>query len=450
MRHLPFHSYRRNVPNAAARLVNVFAEANPKDAKGPYSLLRSPGVKSWQSVGTGPGRGLKVMGNQLYAVSGNALFTVGGSVSNLGSIPGSGLVSMAENGSTLVVGTNPDSYRYNGVNVAQITDPDLPSVQSWGFVDGYFTYVEAGSGRFGCSDLYSTNFDALKFATAEGTPDNLVDHLVDHRQIILFGTQSTEAWWNSDTPNFPFSRISNGFIEIGALGGAAKQDNSVFWVANDLTVRRLVGSTPARISTHAVEEALRGYTSTPRGFAYSLEGHLVYVLKYDEATWAYDATTNEWHERESYPVATWRACSIAVIDGTIYVQDRTTGAVGTLDPDTYSEWGAILRSEWTYPNVYDGNRWLFHSRFEVVCQTGVGLISGQGSDPGIVLEYSDDGGRTWTTAAGRSMGAIGDYKHRVFWNRLGRSRDRVYRCWVSDPIKLSIIDTQLEVEPGTP
>ena len=48
----------------------------------------------------------------------------------------------------------------------------------------------------------------------------------------------------------------------------------------------------------------------------------------------------------------------------------------------------------------------------------------------------------------KSIGKIGKYKDRVFWTGLGSARQRVYRGAVSDPIKINIVDTQLEVEGG--
>jgi hypothetical protein len=75
---------------------------------------------------------------------------------------------------------------------------------------------------------------------------------VDHGQLFLAGTDSMEIWENTGAPAFPLSAAIGGRLEIGCLNGRtlAKQDNSVFWLANDYTVRRLDGATPyASVST---------------------------------------------------------------------------------------------------------------------------------------------------------------------------------------------------------
>ena len=110
--------------------------------------------------------------------------------------------------------------------------------------------------------------------------------------------------------------------------------------------------------------------------------------------------------------------------------------------------GAIQRMEWTYQPIYANGQRAFHNRLEMVLETGVGLTTGQGSSPEIMLEYSDDGGQTYVSMPNRSLGAIGKYESRVVWHNLGASRQRVYRASVSDPIKVTLTDTLIEVDGG--
>jgi len=48
-------------------------------------------------------------------------------------------------------------------------------------------------------DSTGTTIDPLYFAAAEGSPDNLVTLIVDHREIWLFGTNSVEVWYDAGT-----------------------------------------------------------------------------------------------------------------------------------------------------------------------------------------------------------------------------------------------------------
>jgi len=427
---LPLDTSARAVPSAVARLVNVQAEQNPPDASTPARIMHAPGVRAYRS-GHGVGRGLHVMGGSLYSIEGTGLYRDG---ELIGNIPGSDPVSMTDNGATLLTS---GGYYTTGGAVSQITDLNFPGASVVDFIDGYFVFLEPSSARFWVTELYSVTIDPLKFATAEGSPDALVDLIVDTREVVLFGTNSLERYYNAGADNFPLERSPQGFSEIGCLGGVAKLDNSIFWVANDQTVRRLTGSTPQRVSTHAVEERIRGLSGRPRAFSYALEGHLVYVCSWDDATLCYDATTATWFERQSYDGERWRACATAIVGDTVYVQDRDTGAVGILDADARTEWGAPVVTEWTYPAAYDGHRRLFHSRLELICGMGAGGV--------VMLEASDDGGKTWRFLPSRPLGATGAFRNRATWWRLGSARQRVYRMSISDAVPVNIWDTRLDV-----
>jgi hypothetical protein len=71
-----------------------------------------------------------------------------------------------------------------------------------------------------------------------------------------------------------------------------------------------------------------------------------------------------------------------------------------------------------------------HKSLQIDFETGVGVYTGQGSDPQAMLRWSDDGGRTWSNTHTKTIGAIGNYKTRVKFDRLGviaRSRVRAER-----------------------
>jgi len=80
----------------------------------------------------------------------------------------------------------------------------------------------------------------------------------------------------------------------------------------------------------------------------------------------------------------------------------------------------------------------------------VGLNSGQGSDPEVMLRWSDDGGHTWSYEHWKKMGKIGQYGYRTLWRRLGMTtqiRDRVYEVSGTDPVRLYIMGAELFVTP---
>jgi hypothetical protein len=458
---LPLHSYQlRSRPASPSRLVNCFAERLPPGAKAPYSLTRTFGIAAWTTVGNGPIVAMHEALGYLWVVSGSSLYRVDSNktATLIGSVGLPGRIDMANNITTIVVVNEPNAYYYDTTTstFGQITDADFTSrgASDVEFLDNYLLFTEPNSGRFFGSDVGSaTSFNALNFATAEGSPDNLVGLKVDHRQVLLLGEKTTEVWELVGGGGFPFARAANGFIEQGCFNGrtAAKQDNSVFWLAQDYTVRRLDGITPVRVSQTGIEQALGSVTvGSGLGFSYSQEGHLFYVLQFPEGTFVYDATTKEWHERETYGYPYWLAWSNAQFAGLELVGDVSSNRIGYLSPTAYDDWGTTQRMEWTYQPVYAAANRAFHDRLEVIMETGVGLTTGQGSDPEMMMDVSDDGGRTWQALPNMKIGKIGEHQKRVVWTQLGSSYDRVYRGAISDPIKATLIDTQLEARGARP
>jgi hypothetical protein len=458
---LPFHSYKLDDSSSSSRLVNCFGEAAPQDAKGPIILRRSPGISSFCACGTGPGRGLHVMKGSLYAVSRNSLFQVSSSaVATLrGSISGTSRVHTADNGRQLMVIAEGGGFVFaDGVTVP-ISDTDFTNRRAGAcaFVDNYAAIVDEGTGQWFITNLADfSNVDGLDFATAEGAPDDLITLAVDHRQVVLVGADSTELWDNTGRSGFPFERAPNGLIELGGIAkhGIVKQDQSVCMLAVDRTIRRLTGNTWVRISQHGVERALRNYVRIDdcEASAYTLDGHLCSAWRFPSAaaTWIYDHTAQEWHEREGYLNEAWDVADIAECYGRIFVQRASTGEIGVLERAVYSEWGLILRPEWTFQNLYAGGRQITLNRIQLGIETGVGLLSGQGSDPELTLEVSKDGGRTFPMVMPtRSLGAQAQFRQRVHWDRFGCGRDIVLRMSLSDPVPLTVWDAQIDIAIGT-
>lgn len=447
----------RSLDLSAQRLVNLYAESAPADAKAPVSVFGSPGIRTFATAGVGPIRGMHVMGSVLYVVSGTALYSVTAAAvaTNLGSIAGVGRVSMADNGTQLCIVNGAQGYIYTtSGGLVQITDPDFQAADTVTYQDGYFIFSRAGTGQFFISALNDgTAYSATDFATAEGNPDNLVAVKSNHRELCLLGEKTMEFWFNSgDT--FPFDRISGSFQERGcaAAHSVADEDNTLFWLADDLTVRRAEGYRPVRISTHAMEDAIEKYTNVSEafGFFYTIGGHKLYHLTFpNQATWVYDIATGMWHERESFGLSHWRANSYASVYGTHLVGDTESGTIGELDLDEFQEYGSTMQGIATSAPIAKASsdkRRLFMSRFELDIESGVGLTTGQGSDPQVELDWSDDGGHTWSNRKPwRSMGALGKRRTRLIWRRMGSFRERVLRVTVADPVKRAFIAAHADI-----
>lgn len=386
----------RSINAADNRMVNLFAEAIPEGNGGKEAgfLLRCPGLRLLTTVGTGPIRGLWVTNGVAYVVSGSKFYSLSTTYTAtlLGTVSGTGPVSMADNGTQIFIACNPESFIYNTSTAvfAQITDTDFPGAGSVGYLDGYFVFNEPDSQKFWVTSLLDgTSVDPLDFASAEGYPDNVISLIVDHREIFLFGTTSVEVWYDAGTPDFPLARIQGAFMEVGceAAYSVAKLDNSVFWLGSDARGRGIVyranGYTPARISTNAVEYAIQGYGSISDAIAYTYQqdGHPFYVLIFPsaQATWVYDVSTTLWHERAGFEDGQFTRhrsnCQMSY-NSEIVVGDYADGRLYAFDLDVYADDDQIqkwLRSWRALATGQNNLKRTAHHSLQLDAETGVGL-----------------------------------------------------------------------------
>jgi len=460
---IPFslQSYRhRDLQVSAQRIINFFPEAQPADAKARVVLLPTPGLGAFVTVGTGPIRGMREMGGFLYVVSGTSVYRVSsaGVGIAIGLIADGGPVTMDHNGTQMAICTPDTGQGWVATfgAVVQITDADFVGVSSVTCVDGYMVWSRSNSTQFVISALRDAlAYDALDFASAEGSPDNLVAVRRVGRELWLFGESSIEIWNNVGAADFPFLRISGAFIERGCASrdSIASRLGVPFWLGEDRVVYRGEGFTaPARISTHAIEQQIGGYAtvSDARGWVYEQEGHVFYVLTFPSAgeTWVYDLTTGLWHERESEGFATWRCVTGANVFGAVVAGDLDSGVLFVIDPTSATENGAQIIRTATGTCIHSEGHPVTFTRLQAEFRTGVGLATGQGSDPQVFLSWSDDGGNTWSDEVWRTLGAVGGYRTEVEWRRLGRGRERVFRVQVADPVRAALMAINVEAEPG--
>jgi len=464
--------YSLGSPNTAAnRLMNLYPEAVPEGGKEGGFLTRCPGLLEVVSIGSGPVRGLRVVKGNCYVVSGSNLYKIAPDYTYtiLGPVAGTTPVSISDNGIQLMIAANPNGYIYNtstGV-FAPISDPDFPGAVSVDYIDGYFVFNEPNSQKFWVTSLLDgTAVDPLEFTSAEGNPDNLVTLKVDHREVWLFGNNSIEVYYNSGALNFPLDRIQGAFIEVGciAANSVAKLDNSLFWLGSDDrgfgVVYRADGYAASRVSNHAIELALHEVSDLSTAVAYSYQqfGHAFYVLNLPSAdrTFVFDVATQEWHERGWYSAGEFfrhKGNCQAVFNGEVLVGDYQSGKIYKYSKDVYAEGQHLqrwLRSWRALPTGKNSLKRLIHHQLQLDCEAGVGLNTGQGEDAEIMLRWSDDGGHTWGNYHIKSLGRIGETKHRPIWRRLGLSRDRVYELSGTDPVPITIMGAELQAtEAGT-
>jgi len=153
------------------------------------------------------------------------------------------------------------------------------------------------------------------------------------------------------------------------------------------------------------------------------------------------------------PTTQWYGGGIA-ISGTFSVTApvptvQFTGSGVPVHPPIVAEIEDVIRLVRIFPHVHQDRLRLFISRLELEAQRGVGLSSGQGQDPQVLVSASHDGGMTFGPERSVSIGRLGVYTQRLYVNRLGRARDWVFKIVVTDPVFVAFASCLIDLEVGT-
>jgi hypothetical protein len=427
-------------------------EAQPKNSKSPAAAIGSPGIVSFGNVGNGPIRGIFEMNEIAYVVSGTQFYSIDSA--GTGTLLGDGItgfspVSIGGNGFEIVIrnGTLGFSYLVATMDFSQISDGDFQQGNTVTVINNIFAYDWLDTNKFFISAvLDGRSYDALDFASAESHPDYVLAVKNQNGVLMVFGAHTIEPWDNTGAADFPFSRIKGATIERGVESPLAivSEDSSLFILGNDLIFYRLNGTQLQRISTHALETEWQKYTTTSDAFCFSISinGHKWVVMTFptEGTTWVWDIATSLWHERVSYDSTgievKWRINCACDVYGKTLVGDDNSNSIGYLDPEVYTEFGDPIISVMTSSPVYDKGKQISVPCLEVDFEGGVGLTTGQGIDPQVMMDYSIDGGFNFTAPQQwRTMGVMGARNTRFQWQELGCGYQFVFRLSISDPVK---------------
>jgi len=398
-----------------------------------------------------------VSGAEFYRVDSNGAVTLLGS-----GIAGTAPVSMAQNGVEICFVNGTQGFTYNATEgLEEIADADFNPANTIEFFSSFFVFDRKGTNQFFISDLLDgETYDGLDFASGEANADKVVAVIRRNDNLHVLGEKSIEIMYSEPQLSVPLQRIAGGTIDRGCIAplSVILEDNAIWFLGNDRVFYKLDGAVPRRVSTHAIEQAWTGYAtvSDAHCFVVPRDGHKFIVVTFPdaEATWVYDVATQRWHERESRDengesYGRWRGNRCGEAYGLTLIGDQYSGKIGRVDPAVYTEFGCTIRSEATGSPIHADNKLVFFPNFILDIETGVGATTGQGSDPQVMMTYSDDGGHNWATERWASFGARGQRRTRVKWDRLGSARERVFRIAITDPVPRTILAAHSDFKIGS-
>lgn len=429
--------------------------------KSNFVLHSFPGLKLFGTA-TGLDRGMFEHLGIVYKVTHTTLYSVDadGVHTSLGTIAGTARCIFAGFGSSLIIANGSGKvYLWNGATVAEITDIDLETPLSVAHLNNQAIY-DGDGGRFVTSDVGdATTINGLNFATAESNADDLIRVFVFDQILYLFGEKTIEPWYNSGVGSPPFDRIEGGIIPVGlgAIYSVAHDDKNIYFLGDDNAVYTIRGTNERKISDSSISMTLSDFavTTDAIGWAMIIEGQSFYVLNFPSADRTFCFPDNGfWFELSSGVIGgRWRGNSYVFAFRKHLIADSINGNIYELDFDTFTENLEVIRRVRETGPLHGGlfgapGKTIELNRFELIMETGVGLISGQGSDPVVMLQISNDGSKTFSTELWGRIGKMGEFQFKVEWFNLGSFEQGNIRIATSDPVFYSIHSAGADISLG--
>lgn len=439
-----------------------------------YSVRRADGLELFKDTTESFCRSnLLLVDGLIYFVAGEKLYQVDrlGNLTSLGTVGGAGYCELAANNipddsQVLVLNGLGQAYVYQpsvGLNI--VSDVDYSAASYVTVLNERFWLPKDGSNQFFASAVSDgTDYPAAAIATAETSPDNVVAVFAHKGALWVLGENTSEYWQSVNDATLPVRQVKGVVYERGcsAVHSVRKTGDTFCFLADDKTVMMVSGTTMQKISGLAFELEVKGdgstrypgYSKLDDAYGFFVDGptHKIYYLTFptQKVTWGYDFSTGLWHKRESLDQQIWRPIGAVSAWGKIIVADALSGKLYYLTPGFKTENGDRIDCYLRTPSL----SWrtdVTIPLIEVDMETGVGTVTGQGSDPKLIIKYSKDGGNTWTGKSDQPIGAIGDYRKRVpirQFGRVVRNRDFVLEIRITDPVDFRIYKLYAQVEEG--
>jgi hypothetical protein len=461
--------------------VNFMQAIKGAGAKAPVVLETVPGLVVRATCGDGAVRSSQMVAskiraaateNELYGVYGTKLVAQTESAGNinvgtLNANPGRVQIARGRQYIALVDGT--DGYTYDGTTFTQIADPDFPGNTGAGsptfilYLDGYFIVNDALTDNFFISAVENpTSWNALDFDAASVAPDNALALAEANSLLWIFGDETSQAYYNSGNPDFPYQIVLSATQEVGVLApqSMASGDDGIFFLATTPQGGRFVyqirGQSGQTISGDEQEDFLTTVTdpTDAYGFIYKQAGKSFYILQLSDTTGAdprtsstliYNIKAQAWETREQLDGTGWRAGSHGVLGNKNVVGSRIDAQNLDLDLDEYQDAGQAMIRRRRCQIVHNMNKLLDFWSLIVDVQGGVGTAVAAGANPQLKMRYSDDGGQNWSDFLIEEVGRIGQTMKRCVFDQLGISRNRIFEIELSEAVNLTIMGAYVEI-----
>lgn len=413
---------------------NMFAILSPIFGADGYMLEFQGLTEIAQGSGKDRGSWWNDIQQAHFRVSGDKLIRLEAddSVTELGTIPGTDTVSMANSFKTQAVVADGRYFLYDPTNgFREVTDPDLGNPIDILYVDGYYFFTDG-------QDIYHTDLDdeeqidPLKSAVSEFEPDQTYGLArTEDNKVLVAGRYSITYYVNDASEDFAFAAVPSRSQRIGMVGTHCIANSSgKFYILGgrreeSISVHLIGVGGSQPVSNREVDKVISTYTELELRDAvletYEEDGYKFLMVHLPNDTLLYNETLGD-------PRLAWSILSSGTGDsrepfrgiygvfdvnrGVWVYGDRQTNLIGELDKTEATQYGEIAEWRLYTPFMYLDGQCVDH--FEVETIPGF-----TGSDDATVFMSTTYNGVVWSKQWIELYGLPLDYEKRFILRRLG-------------------------------
>lgn len=413
-----------------------------------------------KAFGTSPGttnRGLNVFQDKLYQVSDATLYQISsaGAYTALGSIPGTQRCIFSNSS----IGTKNQMVICNGSNVHIWNGTTLSTETFSANAATYLnskTIYDGGGNEF---DVTGANGAAniTSVGAAESKADRLLRPYSFGQLVYMCGERTIEPFYDAGTGSPPFVRMSGAIMEKGvkSIYSITNTDQFMYFLGDDLNVYKISQTSIIPVSPPAiVTQMTKLDTANCVAYPIVIDGQSFVVFNFGatELSYVYAENTNEWFNLSTGTSnGRYIGSSYARVYGKDIIADYSTGNTLELSATAYDDSGSTIQRTRQLPPINSASlgmgagKRLLMDKIWITLQTGVGIATGQGSFPQIMVQHSKDG-ENWSTERWIEIGQMGDTMVKVEYSAMESFYDLYLRISISDPVFSSLHDASIRVK----
>ena len=449
----------RSRPVSVQNTTNMYLQVNEYSDK-KASLQSFPGLLTQSEVTETDERGSHIMNEVAYRVVGNSLYEVdpSGSHTQRGFVTGDDRVIMEDDGENLVI-VSDKVYVYSSFTntFQENTNVNLKNVLSVTIINNQFIYTTPDLSFIAQPGL-PFDVSGLDGIGAESSPDKLVRDYVFNQTIYRFGARTLEPWYNKDSGTPPIDRVDGQQKTVGlvAINSVSNTDKAVYWLGDDKSIYRIRDYTEERVSDDTISNAIENMQrfDDAIGYTITLQGQDFYIITFPSENKTY--LLNEMLGKQGWTNLSSTTQNTAYsATSAINVYNKTFVCSGgkwqTLELDEYTQDTEVMLRQRTSGMLQAkdfnlNSDSMVMSRLYLDIEQGIGLITGQGERPRLMVEVSIDGGRSYPHVAWMELGRQGEHTLRTEVDLMARGQSFIFRLNMSDPVPLTIKGAWLKVK----